>query len=359
MGSQHKKILETLFDVYKDTGYVTEDVVLDVMSQYNLSLDEVDHICDCLLSMGAIIHEGNYNNERDEDDEYDRSQTDYDKLFNDVIEVENCLEPFISEVRQIKPPQHREWKFFMPQAKSGNIFAKHRLIEMYLRVVVRIAFWHYQKYKFPLPETLQDGCVGLIIALEKYEPDRQDNFSTYAPWWIRQSIMRNAGMINSSMYFPAHIKNKLFSIYELAEFNRTDFDFSSEVLLQAVSKKLCCSENEAKDYFNLLTPFQSIECLLDKNEEIFYTNILDENVCEEIARGELKRTIYQALQTLTSRERTVVQLRFGLLSGKEMTLEEVGTLMGVTRERIRQIEKKALIKLRHPSRSKKIKAIIS
>lgn len=358
--SVHQEIIEKLHRAYKIKGYVTEESVFDAIIEHDLPLDEVDYVCDHLLSMGVIIRDASIENSDDDEDDYDRSQTDYDKLFQEVVEIDKSLAPFIDEIRQIKPPQHREWQNLMPQAKSDNLYAKQRIIEMYLRTVVKIALWHHQKYKIPLAETIQDGCVGLVIALDKYEVGRQDKFSTYAPWWIRQNIIRAAPALNPLMYIPVHVKDKLFSIYDILEqcyhCNQCDCNKICSEVLKAVSEKLGCSEDEAEEYINYLNTFESIEELIEKDESFFYDGCAaEEQIFINLNKKELKSTVAKILQTLKPREEKVILLRFGFIDGKEWTLEEVGNEFGLTRERIRQIEKKAFEKLRHASRSKILK----
>lgn len=355
----HQTIIEKLHCVYQIKGYVTEDNVLDAIIEYDLPLDEVDYVCDHLLSMGVIIHDDSFEDLDDDEDVYDRSQIDYEKLFQEVVAIDESLAPFIDEISQIKPPQHREWRNLIPQAKNGNLFAKQRIIEMYLRIVVKIALWHHQKYKIPLVEAIQDGCVGLVIAIDKYELGRQDNFSTYAPWWIRQNIIREAPTLNPLVYVPIHVKDKLFSIYGIFEqynCNQCNCNKVCPEVLKAVSEKLGCSQDEAEEYIKYLNTFASVEELLEKDECVFFDGcIAEEQIFIELNKKESQSSITQVLQTLKSREEKVILLRFGFMDGKEWTLEEVGNEFGVTRERIRQIEKKAIKKLRHPSRSKKLK----
>jgi RNA polymerase primary sigma factor len=358
--SVHQEILQKLHNAYKSKGYVTEESVLDAIIEHDLPLDEVDYVCDHLLSMGVIIRDASVKNSDDDEDDYDRSQTDYDKLFQEVVAIDKSLAPFINEIRQIRPPQHREWQNLIPQAKSDNLFAKQRIIEMYLRTVVRIALWHHQKFKIPLAETIQDGSVGLVIALNKYEVGKQDKFSTYAPWWIRQNIIRAAPALNPLMYIPVHVKDKLFNLYAILDecyyCNYYDCNKICSEMLKAVSEKLGCNEDEAEEYVNYLNTFESIEELMEKDESLFYDDcIVEEQILTDLNKKELKSMVAKILQTLKPREEKVVLLRFGFIEGKEWTLEEVGNEFGLTRERIRQIEKKAFAKLQHASRSKTLK----
>jgi len=355
----YQAIIKKLHSAYLVRGYVTEESVLNAIIEHGLALNEVDYICGRLLSMGVLIHDNSIEDTDDEEDVYDRSQTDYEKLFQEVMTIDESLAPFMYELSHIKPPQHREWQNLIPQAKNNNYYAKQRIIEMYLRTVVKIALQNHKKYKLPLAETIQDGCEGLVMALNKYETGKHGVFLTYASMWIMQNIMREAPTLNPLIYIPVHMRDKLFSIYEILDQCYSTYYDSSKLnleTLKAVSEKLGCSQDEAEKYVNYLNTFESIEELLEKDQSCFIDHcVTEERIFIDINKIELENNVTEILRTLTPREEEVVLLRFGFIDEKEWTLEEVGDKMGVTRERIRQIEKKAINRLRHPSRQKLLK----
>ena len=294
-----------------------------------------------------------------------RSQTDYDLLFDTVIDIDPGLSVFINEVRQIRPPQHREWINLMPHAKSGNRYAYERIIEMYLRNVVKIALWHHDKYGAPLAEAVQDGCIGLMIALEKFELGKQDSFITYAPWWIRQVIERNMSFSPSPLFsFSVVMRQDLFSTYEIILDHWCQTCSSSNVcpaLVEEVKEKLRCSKKSAELYIRCFSESISVEaeltagneqCFTDDRqfEEELFSMLMDESLKNRMA------TLFEVV--LTDQEREVLFLRYGLSDGKQRTLQEVGQEIGLTRERIRQVEQKAFRKLRHPSRAQILKEYI-
>jgi RNA polymerase primary sigma factor len=347
----HQDIIDKIYNVYKTNGYVSEEYVLDVIIEHDISLDKVDLISEQLLSVGVLIQDESVMNSVEViEDTYDRSRTDYESIFNEVVSIDESLIPLIDYIRKIKAPRQRESQNLLPQAKSGNTFAKERIIEMYLRVVIKIALWHHKKYRISLADTIQDGCIGLVVALEKYEFGRQDKFSTYAPWWVRQNIVRNAPTLNPLIYIPVHIKDKLFSIYHLlgkCYCNQNECYYNCSGLKEVVKEQLGCTIIEATEYINYLNPFESLEQLLEKDEAFFSDgNAIEEEILTEINNKELKTNVARIIKSLNSREERVILLRFGFIDGEEWTLEEVGKEFGVTRERIRQIEKKALGKLR-------------
>lgn len=352
-----QSIIEKLYKVYKDKGFVSEDYLFEILTHAQIPLYDVDYICDQLLSMGVII-QGNlsgYINEDNDDDEYDRSQTDYEAMYDEVLSIDQSLAPFLEQVRQIKPPQHREWRILLPQAKSGNQYAYQRITLMYLRNVVKIALSYHKKIRAPLSETIQEGCIGLMVAIDKYEVGRQDVFLTYFPWWVRQYILRRIPFtINPSVYFPVHVKDKLNSIYGIVLDHQCHECRENEIcqnLLIEIENCLECSSNDAEQYLRYYQGYESIEEILSVSPITFSDNgNLEDDFLDSFCYNELKLIISKTLNILTPKQRKVLQLRFGLIDGRERTLEQVGSCFGLTRERIRQIEAKALRRLQHPTR---------
>lgn len=353
----HQGIIDNIFNQYKQKGYISEDTVFDVLIENNVSLDEVDYVCETLLSMGVIIKNDSI---EDDDDIYDRSQTDYEEIFRQVVELDESLAIFIKEIRMIPPPQHREWYNLILHAQNGNDYAKNRIILMYLRIVVKIALYHHQRYNISLSEAIQDGCLGLMTAVEKFEIGKQDNFSQYAPWWIRQYIMRKATPFGTVFRYPAYYKDKLFATYEIMIQHSCIQCLDNNIcpaLAKEVSDKLQCDYDEAITFINSLSSESSYEDMIDANENAFNDKgLFVEELDNYIFKTSLTETIDEMLSTLKYRERNVIELRFGLGNNSNpKTLEEVGTIFGVTRERIRQIEAKAIKKLKHPTRTKLLK----
>lgn len=353
--SKHS-VIEKAFSEYLEKGYVTEDSILDLVGEYDLPLSEVSRVCEHLLAKGVVIRDDAV----DEDSiGTDYSQTDYSKTFDDVIAIDESLTNFIDYVRDIQPPQWREAQYLLPQAKNGNPYAKQRIVEMYMRVVIRIALSFHKKYGFSLADTIQEGCIGLVIALNKYEAARQDKFSTYAPWWIRQVIARELSVGNPMLYFPVYISDRLSVVYKVEKNHSCDQCEDGCICTSLVSKvadELNCPEDEALQLIQYIEPFESIKQLAEENESVFCDHgAFESEMFEHIVYSELRSLIADAIGTLRDREKEVLQYRFGLLDNEPLTLEEVGSIYGLTRERIRQIEAKAIKRMRHPSRSKVLK----
>lgn len=346
----HEGIIEKLYLEYTVHDFISEDHIFDVLEENGISLFDVEYICDHLLSKGVIIRDDALTD--DEEDEYDRSNVDYEEVFSEVLEIDDTFTDFIEYIRGIKPPQHREWMNLMPQVKLKNAYARNRIFEMYMKVAVRIALVHAKRYHLPLDETIQNAMMGLHVSIDKYETARQENFASYFPLWVRQFIMRDAPTLNPSVYFPIHIKDKLFAIYDNMEDYFGDIEDRTDPgieLLQSIATELECTLVEARRLFDYLAPYESIEELSENEEnELLFSDdgIGYENMISLVERNFDIDDLQIKLSKLTYREQEVLRLRYGIGYDHEYTLDEIGQKFCVTRERVRQIEAKALRKLR-------------
>lgn len=359
---QKQKAIEKLVELSNSKGYILFDDILDTIDLFDLPMEYVDRLSGYLLTCGCIIREANIQEiEYDEERPFnDRSKLNYDDIFSKVLEIDESLEDYINELKAIPPPGYKEVESLIYQAKEGSIYAKNRIISMYLKVVVRISLWASEKYRIPIAAAIQNGNLGLITALEKYDPDGEHKFSTYAPWWIRQNISRETSSVNALIYFPAHMKEVLFNLYDLVfehDCNKCNGHSVCKNLISDVMEKLNVDYETAKKYIEYLSPLDSLEEICETiNEEIFYDNGLTEYEMVESVDFEIRKSaINKILNELRPREKEILDLRFGFSDNIPKTLETIGNFKGVTRERIRQIEANAIRKLKHPSRSKILK----
>lgn len=349
------KVKMQLMVLAKEKGYLNINDILKYAEISDLAIDEVDRLCDLIISDGVIIGDEEITTfeEPDKNDTsiYNKSQLDYDKIYNKVLKIDNSLIWYIEKVKSIKPPQIGEEALLIYHAKEGNEYARERLITMFLKVALRIALWHHEKFKFPLDETIQDANIGLLLALDKFPIERNIRFSTYAPWWIRQYIMRKTQGLSKIFYdIPAHMKDKLISVIKVRDRHDCSNCISMSfcpVLLQDIINQMNCNAQMAVAYLNLLQEPFSVEELVDNDDvRLFdYSEGADE-LFEVTYLEVLSQHIEKKLAQLKERNRKVLEERFGLIDGNPKTLEEVGITVGVTRERIRQIEAKTLEKLR-------------
>lgn len=359
----HETIIEKLYNEYIADGFISDDKIFDTLQKEGLSLFDAEYICDQLLLRGVIIREEDAEaNDDGEIEPEDFSQTNYKAVYSEIIELDAGLRDVVEYMRNVQPPQWREWQNLLPQAQNGNLYARNRVFEMYMRVAAKIALQYAKRYGLPLADTMQDGFCGLLLAIDKFEYRFQDHFTTYFPFWIRQNILREAPTKNPIIYVPVHVKDKLFVIQDLEYTHSCELCAQNNVcpnLISEIASELECDEKEAKDLHDLLQSPLSIEELYS-DEETWISEypemcIDEENkMAEDISAQELCSKLNECIRTLMPKEQLIIRLRYGFGVEQRKTLGEIGDLFSVSRERIRQIESKAIRKLRHPSRSKKL-----
>ncbi len=354
-------IIQKIYEIYKQKGYVSENSVFDLIIDAGIPLDETDRVIDRLLSMGVLIQDKPVAPQTSyaKEDEVDRTQLDYEEIYARVLEKDPSLEYIINYVRQVPAPRIHEMSNLMMQAKSGNEYARNRVIELMMKVAVKMALNFAERYHTDLSDTIQDAFEGLIIGYDKFEIGRQDNFTTYAPWWIRQNVDRTID-ICAGIHTPVHIDEQIKQVSELMDTHYCDSCTQHDVcpnLINEICEKIEIDEERAFTYIMFLTPSVSIEKLVENEEEPAEIDFFD-NMLEEISQRELKETLTSVLSTLTKKEQKIIVMRYGLDDGKEKTLEDVSLEFNVTRERIRQIEAKALMKLRHPTKSRLMREFV-
>lgn len=355
----HSAIIEKLYNDYKLHGYITEQSVFKMVEENDVPLFDIEYICDQLLSKGVIIRDDDPD---EEDDDYDRSSTDYSKIYSDILDLDSNLLPLIEYIKDIQPPQHREWQNLLPQAKNGNLYARTRITEMYMRVALKMALSFVQKYGFPIADVIQDALMGLITAIDKFEFGKQDHFNTYFPFWIRQSMYRESANYQP-IIVPVHQNDLMLELIELYSVHHCEnctHDPCPTFVYEA-SLTINCDTEKVSALLKLLQPLDSLDYLVETEDDALDTLIDDAfegSVNDELFAKDTRSALETVLSTLTPREEMVIRLRFGFKDGRPRTLEEVAKQFCITRERIRQIEAKALRKLRHPSRARYIKHLL-
>ena len=359
-----QQALEKMLGIAAAKGYVTFDIIMSCADDYALSLPDLDWLSSVTATRGIIIYDTEPTiQETDEDEDVDDyAQIDYEAVYREIVSICPNLEAFVDEVRSIKPPQFRETSRLKYLVKEGNAHARDRMIEMHLRIALRVALQRAKVFDTDLEEAVSATCVGVINAVDRYDPDTSGPFASYASIWALQAISREQSTKNPHIYFPYHKKEQFFSAYPLLkERGCLDCDKYDGCVKARymVAEKLSCPVDQVDDVFVMAKPAESLDTLIDNPDldeaQIRFFMAQKPVGPEEIAeKNILHEQIMSLLSTLTPREGSVLKLRYGLEDGRERTLEEVGGAFKLTRERIRQIEKKALRKMRHPSRSKKI-----
>lgn len=378
-----QEVLTYLLDKADTQGYVTFDDIMDCADVNSLSIQDFDWLSSAITTRGILVYDeapatSNKIVQDSDDDEYgDYAQSDYEYVYDKIVELDESLRDFVTEVRRIKPPQWKEFLQLKYQVTEGNQHARDRMIEMHLRNALRIALQRAETYDMDIQDAVGEACIGLVTAVDKYDPDKNGAFGSYASMWILQNISRRQPTQRTLMYYPVHKKDFYFSAYPIlkAAGYAGDLDaLNGTDVYDLLANKLLFTNKQTEDAIYATIPFESYEELYsmflenfnvfekhefeEENGVLFPQELISDDIEEKIAAVMMQEQLFEVLDTLTEKEQQVLELRYGLKDGAAKTLEEVGMAFNVTRERVRQIEAKALRKLRHPSRSQKLRDYI-
>ena len=338
-----------LIELGKKKGNITYEELAEYLKGLELDADSLDDLYNTLSENHIQVV-----SENEEDDE-DPSTTSNELLTKDLT-INDPVRMYLKEIGQIKLLTTEEELELADKIAQGDEQAKATLAEANLRLVVSIAKRYVGRGMLFL-DLIQEGNLGLMKAVEKFDVTKGYKFSTYATWWIRQAITRAIADQARTIRVPVHMVE---TINKLARVERQlTLELNREPTEEELAKKMGTSVDKIRDIYKISQEPVSLEIPIGEEDDSHLGDFIPDETNmspEDFAVNELlKDEISEVLLTLTEREEKVIRLRFGLEDGRPRTLEEVGQLFGVTRERIRQIEAKALRKLRHPSRSRKLK----
>ena len=341
-------IVKNLLDKGKKNGVLTYQEILDEVENIDLSPEQIEKIYEVLESMGIEV-QGAAN-------DVDIIEEEIDLSVPEGIAIDDPVRMYLKEIGKVPLLSSEEEMELAKQIEAGSQYAKKKLAEANLRLVVSIAKRYVGRGMLFL-DLIQEGNLGLIKAVEKFDFRKGFKFSTYATWWIRQAITRAIADQARTIRIPVHMVetiNKLIRVQRqlLQELGRDPFPEEISKVMDLPVEKVREIQKIAQEPVSLETPIGEEE---DSHLGDFIPDDDAPAPAEAAAFTMLKEQLINVLDTLTPREEKVLRLRFGLDDGRARTLEEVGKEFNVTRERIRQIEAKALRKLRHPSRSNKLK----
>jgi RNA polymerase primary sigma factor len=398
LNASHQETVKALIKKGKKQGSLTIEEIQERLSEFELDKDQIDEIYEAFSDMDITVITDSEDSDDDEDEEEDLDDIDIEDLdeledlenidedIDDIdddidsasdddsssedeeeevtidlslpkgINIDDPVRMYLKEIGEVALLSGEEEVELAKRMADGDEDAKKKLCEANLRLVVSIAKKYVGRGMLFL-DLIQEGNLGLIKAVEKFDWTKGFKFSTYATWWIRQAITRAIADQARTIRIPVHMVetiNKLIRVQRqlLQELGR-------EPLPEEIAKEMDMPVEKVREILKIAQEPVSLETPIGEEEDSHLGDFIPDNdapaPADAAAFSMLKEQLMEVLETLTPREQKVLKLRFGLEDGRARTLEEVGKEFDVTRERIRQIEAKALRKLKHPSRSKKLK----
>ncbi len=355
-----KNVLNDLIEIGKSKGKLTNKEIFDATGEMDIEPEQMEKFYDMLESNGVEIVESLDDLILDDEELTDISgdiEEDEADIIDTSVLTDDPVRIYLKEIGRVPLLLPNEEAEIAERILKGDEQASQRLVEANLRLVVSIAK-RYLGRGMQFLDLIQEGNLGLMKAVEKFDHTKGFKFSTYATWWIRQAITRAIADQARTIRIPVHMGETINKIKKAS--SQLLHENGHEPTVEEISEylnipvdKICEAMRASQEPVSLETPIGEEE---DSHLGDFIPDDSTLTPQEAAAQTLLKEQLDDVLSTLTPREAKVIRLRFGLDDGRPRTLEEVGDVFKVTRERIRQIEAKALRKLRHPSRSKKLKA---
>lgn len=358
-GPEKKSAVTELMEKGKLKGKLTTKEITDALEELDFDIEQMDKLYESLESLNIDIIE-DYTSE---DVEFAKSPNlnveIASTLVAEGVNIDDPVKVYLKEIGRVPLLSAEDEIDLATRMNHGDIEAKKRLSEANLRLVVSIAK-RYVGRGMQFLDLIQEGNLGLIKAVEKFDYTKGFKFSTYATWWIRQAITRAIADQARTIRIPVHMVETINKVKKISSqlLHKNGHEPSAE----EVADMLDMPVDKVREIIRAAQEPVSLETPIGEEEDSHLGDFIPDDdapaPADAASHTLLKEQLSEVLSTLTDREEKVLRLRFGLEDGRSRTLEEVGKVFDVTRERIRQIEAKALRKLRHPSRSKKLKDFI-
>lgn len=347
------KKINDLLEKGKTKGVLTYKEIMDALEELELDQEQVERVYDRIEALNIDVVE-DIDVPADMTEEIAAIKTEI--ATSEGLNIDDPVRMYLKEIGKVPLLTATEEVDIAQRMSEGDMEAKKQLAEANLRLVVSIAKRYVGRGMLFL-DLIQEGNLGLIKAVEKFDYRKGYKFSTYATWWIRQAITRAIADQARTIRIPVHMVE---TINKLIRVNRQLLqEYGRDPRPDEIAKEMGITEDKVREIIKIAQEPVSLETPIGEEEDSHLGDFIPDDdapaPAEVVAGTLLKEELMDVLDTLTPREEKVLRLRFGLDDGKARTLEEVGREFCVTRERIRQIEAKALRKLRHPSRSKKLK----
>lgn len=353
---QKKMTIDALMEQGKATGKLTTKEITDVLDELDFDTDQLVSIISSCEQLNIEIVDDSVADDVLNDNDLNMSDDLEMTLSTEGIAIDDPVKIYLKEIGRVPLLSPDEETELAKRMAEGDSYAKKRLSEANLRLVVSIAK-KYVGRGMQFLDLIQEGNLGLLKAVEKFDYTKGFKFSTYATWWIRQAITRAIADQARTIRIPVHMVETITKVKKVSSqlLHETGHDPSAE----EIADKLEMPAERVREIMRIAQDPVSLETPIGEEEDSHLGDFIPDDDAPAPADAAslmlLKEQLNEVLSTLTDREAKVLRLRFGLEDGRSRTLEEVGKEFDVTRERIRQIEAKALRKLRHPSRSKKVK----
>ncbi len=359
MPQEKKSILKELVELGKQKGQLTNQDILDAIGEIDIDPEKLEKLYDAIESQGIEIVEDLEDIKIEDIDlsTFTENKEDGTGTPTDTgITIDDPVKVYLKEIGRVPLLTSEEEVELAIRISDGDVAAKQRLSEANLRLVVSIAK-RYLGRGMQFLDLIQEGNLGLIKAVEKFDYTKGFKFSTYATWWIRQAITRAIADQARTIRIPVHMVETINKVKKVQ--SQLLHQNGHEPSPDEIAEEIDMPVDKVREIMRVAQEPVSLETPIGEEEDSHLGDFIPDNdapaPADAASHTMLREQLSDVLSTLTPREAKVLRLRFGLEDGRSRTLEEVGKEFNVTRERIRQIEAKALRKLRHPSRSRKLK----
>ncbi len=345
--------VEKIKDIATVKGFINEEDIYLRLLKYEATAQQIDTVMSKLKDAGVVI-------KKEEEEEKADDGAMIEALMNQA-NINDPVKMYFKDIGKVNLLTPDEEVSLGKRMEAGDMEAKRQLVEANLRLVVHIAKRYVGKTSMSFSDLIQEGNMGLIKAVDRFDYRRGFHFSTYGTWWIKQAISRAIADQARTIRIPVHMVETINKLGRVSrqlwqELGREPSDFEIADKMGISEDKVCEIKRIALEPTSLESPAG------EEGDSEVYDFVVDENArspVDSVVQTILKEQLLSVIDTLTPREQKVVRLRYGLDDGHPRTLEEVGKEFNVTRERIRQIESKALRKLRNPNRSKRLKDFVN